>query len=114
MSQMPTIGLHILNIGEDVELMGWNEYTQHLLYCSKENAVELFDWIVSIRNVRGSIIGDNGLWINETPKPKYFDHIKRILYLEDGTKYLIKKNTASNAKKIAKVSENILKSLPTN
>ena len=47
MSQMPTIGLHILNIGEDVELMGWNEYTQHLLYCSKENAVELFDWIVS-------------------------------------------------------------------
>ena len=74
--------------------------------------VELFDWIVNSKHVRGSRRDDYGLWLYNSATPKYFNPISRIVGLEDGSNYLIKKNTVCKALGMDKASEAILGSLP--
>lgn len=81
--------------------------------CSIENKiVELFDWIVNTKHVRGSRRDDCGLWLHNSSTPKYFNPITRIIVLEDGSNYLIKKNTVCKALGMDKTSETILATLP--
>jgi hypothetical protein len=74
--------------------------------------VELFDWIANNKNVRGSKPNDGGMWQQNSDKPKYFSPATRVIELEDGSRYLIKKETMSKALGLDKVSENVLRSLP--
>ena len=74
--------------------------------------VELFDWIVNEKNVRGTRMNDNGLWLHTSAKPTYFDPITRILILEDKSKYLLQKSTICKALGINKNSDKILSNLP--
>ena len=75
-------------------------------------AVELFDWIVNHKHVRGSRRNDCGLWIHNGAKPKYFCPKTRIVELDDGLRYLIKRETACKALALDKTSEQILITLP--
>lgn len=74
--------------------------------------VELFDWIVNNKHVRGSRRNDSGLWIHNGSKPKFFCPKTRVVELEDGTRYLIKRETACKALGLDKTSEQILLTLP--
>jgi hypothetical protein len=74
--------------------------------------IELFDWIINSKNVRGSKKDDNGMWLNTSAKPLYFCPQSRIIYLEDNTKYLLKKSTICKAIDLDKNSDKILQSLP--
>lgn len=75
--------------------------------------VELFDWIVNSKHIRGSRREDSGFWLHTSSKPKYFNPVTRVLELEDGIMYLIKKNTACTALGLDKTSETFLSSLPS-
>ena len=74
--------------------------------------IELFDWIVNEKNVRGTRINDNGLWLHTSTKPTFFDPVNRILILEDKSKYLLQKSTICKALGINKNSDKILLKLP--
>ena len=74
--------------------------------------IELFDWIVNSKHVRGSRRDDGGLWLHNSSTPKYFNPITRVVELEDGTNYLIKKNTVCKALLMDKPSEAKLLLLP--
>lgn len=73
---------------------------------------ELFDWIVNKNHVRGSRKGDHGLWIHSGAKPKFFCPKTRIVELEDGVRYTIKKETICKALGMDKTSEAVLVALP--
>lgn len=75
--------------------------------------VELFDWIINMKMLRGSKKDDQGLWMNNSEKPKYFCANTRIVELEDGKQFLIKKETSCTALNLSKSSEKLLTSLPT-
>ena len=74
--------------------------------------IELFDWIINTKSVRGTQKDDNGMWVNTSTKPLYFCPNTRILYLEDNTKYLLNKSTVCKAIELDKKSEKILQSFP--
>lgn len=74
--------------------------------------VELFDWIVNSKHVRGSRRDDCGLWLHNSAMPKYFNPVMRIIELEDGATFTIKKNTACKALGMDKSSEAKLALLP--
>jgi hypothetical protein len=77
------------------------------------NAVcELFDWIVNSKHVRGSRRGDLGLWMHNSAKPKLFNPKTRIVELDNGERYLIKKETICKALGMDKASEMVLGALP--
>jgi len=73
---------------------------------------ELFDWIVNNKHVRGSRRNDCGLWLHNSAMPKYFNPDNRIVELEDGSCYLLKKNTVCKALGLDKISEAKLAVLP--
>jgi hypothetical protein len=75
--------------------------------------VELFDWIINTKMLRGSKKDDQGMWMNNSEKPKYFCANTRIVELDDGKQFLIKKETSCNALNLSKSSEKLLTSLPT-
>jgi hypothetical protein len=79
---------------------------------NNNKTTELFDWFVNNKNVRGSKVNDGGLWQHNSAKPKYFTPATRVIELEDGTRYIIKKETMSKALGLDKVSESVLRSLP--
>jgi hypothetical protein len=74
--------------------------------------IELFDWIVNEKNVRGSRMDDNGLWLHTSAKPEFFDPITRLLFLEDKSNYLLQKSTICKALDLNKKSDKILFNLP--
>ena len=71
---------------------------------SKE-IIELFDWMVNKKHLRGSKLNDNGIWMHTSSKPKTFCQLSRVIELEDGTKFLIKRTTACKALGLDKASE---------
>lgn len=73
--------------------------------------IELFDWFVNDRCVRGSRAGDKGNWISNSAKPVYFNKTTRIIELEDGMRYLINDHTISKALGLNVLSNKILASL---
>jgi len=75
--------------------------------------IELFDWIVNIKHVRGSRKGDVGAWIYTSAAPKAFDSKTRIVELADGVRYVLKKETICKALGLDKMSEAILGALPS-
>ena len=74
--------------------------------------VELFDWIVSSKHVRGSRVGDAGLWVHNGSAPKFFCPKTRTVDLEDGVRYLLRKETICKALYMDKTSEALLMGLP--
>jgi hypothetical protein len=74
--------------------------------------VELFDWIITDKSVRGSKQNDNGIWLNNSMKPIYFYPSTRIIVVEDGSSFLIKKETICKAIGLDKKSEKVLNGLP--
>lgn len=79
----------------------------------KKSIVELFDWIINPKSLRGSKKDDEGMWMNNSEKPKYFSPQSRIVELEDGKQFLIKKETSCSALNLDKTSEKLLTALPT-
>jgi hypothetical protein len=78
----------------------------------KKTFTELFDWIINKKMLRGSKKGDEGLWMNNSEKPKFFCTKSRIVELDDGKQFLIKKETSCTALNLNKQSEQLLTSLP--
>ena len=74
--------------------------------------VELFDWIITDKSVRGSKKDDNGMWVSQSPKPIYFTPSTRIIEVEGGDSYLIKKENSCKALGLDKKSEKWLNDLP--
>ncbi len=74
--------------------------------------IELFDWIINEKCLRGSTKNDNGCWLSNSETPKYFCEKSRIVELNDGRTYLIQKNTICKALGLDKKSENVLSNLP--
>lgn len=74
--------------------------------------VELFDWMINIKTVRGSKKNDQGLWMSNSDKPKYFCPQSRIVELEDGKQFLIKRENSCKALQLDKESEKLLNTLP--
>jgi hypothetical protein len=77
-----------------------------------ETISELFDWMVTSKSVRGSRKNDEGLWLNNSAKPLYFCPKSRIIYLEDNSKFLLKKETVCKAINLDKNSDGFLFKLP--
>ena len=75
-------------------------------------STELFDWIVNSKHVRGSRRDDCGIWLHNSATPKYFNPTTRIIELEDGTTFIIKKNTVCKALGMDKTSEAKLALMP--
>ena len=73
--------------------------------------VELRDWMVNNKKVRGSKLNDGGMWQNSSAKPKYFSPSTRVIELEDGALYIIKKETMCKALGLDKLSEEVLREL---
>ena len=73
--------------------------------------IELFDWIVSSKHVRGSKKDDAGVWVYNGAKPISFDPKTRIVVLEDGVCYILKKETICKALLMNKMSESILQAI---
>lgn len=76
-----------------------------------ETPVELFDWIINDNTLRGSKKNDNGCWMSSSPKPISFLPQTRIVELEGGEKFIIKKETMCKALGLEKKSENTLNRL---
>lgn len=74
---------------------------------------ELFDWIATKKHIRGSRRGDCGLWVHSGATPLYFCPKTRIVVLDDGLRYLIKKENACKALGLDKASEILLGVLPS-
>jgi hypothetical protein len=74
--------------------------------------VELFDWIINIKTLRGSKTGDQGLWMSASEKPAFFCPQSRTIELTDGKKFIIKKINSCKALNIEKENEKILNTLP--
>ena len=72
------------------------------------SAVELYDWMLNEKCVRGSMKNDNGVWLYQSAKPKSFDAPTRTLTLSDGTRYIIKRETMCKALNLNKTSEHTL------
>ncbi len=87
--------------------------TENLEKKEKKSIVELFDWIINPKSLRGSKKNDEGMWMNNSEKPKYFSPQSRIVELEDGKQFLIKKETSCSALNLDKTSEKLLTALPT-
>ena len=73
-----------------------------------ETPVELFDWMINDNTLRGSKKDDNGSWMSTSPKPLSFSPQTRIVELEGGEKFLIKKETICKALGLDKKSDIIL------
>jgi hypothetical protein len=76
------------------------------------DAVELFDWLVNAQCVRGSRPKDGGLWVSGSAAPVAFDAGLRIVTLEDGRRYRLRKETAAKVLGLNKAAEVFLASLP--
>lgn len=76
--------------------------------------VELFDWMINDNTLRGTKKDDNGCWMSSSPKPLSFSPQTRIVELEGGEKFLIKKENMCKALGLDKKSENILIRLSNN
>lgn len=76
-----------------------------------EKIVELFDWMINDKTLRGSKKDDNGCWMSTSPKPLFFSPQSRIIELEGGEKYLIKKENMCKALGLDKKSEIALNAL---
>ena len=76
--------------------------------------VELFDWIINDNTLRGSKKDDNGCWMSTSPKPLSFSPQTRIVELEGGNRFIIKKETICKALGLDKKSENTLNKLSNN
>lgn len=79
-----------------------------------EPPVELFDWIINDNTLRGTKKDDNGCWMSTSPKPLAFSPQTRIVKLEGGEKYLIKKENICKALGLDKKSETTLNRLSNN
>jgi len=75
--------------------------------------IELFDWIVNKKHVRGSRLGDNGLWVHSGTKPIFFSPKTRVVELDDGLCYVLRRDTVCKALGLDKISESWLSQLPT-
>lgn len=78
----------------------------------QQEVVELFDWILTDKCLRGSKKDDNGLWMSSSPTPLYFNPQTRIIELADGCLFYIKRQTICKALSLDKRSEKILSLLP--
>ena len=76
-----------------------------------ETPVEIFDWIINDNTLRGSKKDDDGCWMSTSQKPLSFSPQTRIVELEGGAKFLIKKETICKAIGLDKKSENTLNRL---
>ena len=74
---------------------------------------ELYDWIASKKHIRGSRRGDGGLWVHSGATPLSFCPKTRIVVLDDGVRYLLRKETCCKALGMDKTSEIVLGALPT-
>ena len=79
-----------------------------------ETPVELFDWMINDTTLRGSKKDDNGCWMSTSPKPLSFSSQTRIVELEGGEKFLIKKENICKALGLDKKSETTLNRLSNN
>ena len=79
-----------------------------------ETPVELFDWMINDTILRGSKKDDNGYWMSTSPKPLSFSPQTRIVELEGGEKFLIKKENICKALGLDKKSETTLNRLSNN
>jgi hypothetical protein len=77
-----------------------------------QRIVELFDWIITNKSVRGSKQNDNGLWMSNSCKPIYFTPNTRIIEVHGGETFLIKKENCCKAIGLDKKSEKWLNELP--
>ena len=75
-------------------------------------AIELFDWIVNEKNVRGCPAYNRNYWQTNSAKPVAFDPKTRILTLQDSSKFLLPTKNVCNALKLNKTSEKFLLGLP--
>jgi hypothetical protein len=74
--------------------------------------MELYDWLVSPKSVRGNLRDKQGAWISESAKPVAFKPDTRTVLLEDGTQYKLPLKTVCKAKEVHLRAEKVLKSLP--
>lgn len=72
---------------------------------SNGEPIELYDWLINEKTLRGSMKNDRGLWMSNSPKPVKFDPITRIVELENNTKFIINKPTICKALGLHKTSE---------
>jgi hypothetical protein len=74
--------------------------------------MELYDWLVSHKSVRGNLKNKNGAWLAESASPVAFNPDTRVVTLQDGSKYMLPVKTACKAKEVHIKAEKLLKSLP--
>jgi hypothetical protein len=79
---------------------------------SNNIAIELFDWIVNEKNVRGCPANNRNYWQAASAKPVAFDPRTRVITLQDNKKFVLPIKNACNALKLNKSSEKFLLSLP--
>ena len=79
---------------------------------AQQPIIELFDWLANPKCIRGSRLFDNGLWVSTSNPPNTFDPLNRIVTLTDGTRFLLKKDTAAKVLQLHKVAEQFLSTLP--
>ena len=79
---------------------------------SNNKLVELFDWIINSKTLRGSKKDDQGMWMSQSEKPKFFCPQSRVVELDDGKQFLIKKENSCSALQLDKSSDKLLASLP--
>ena len=77
-------------------------------------SVELYDWIINEKCVRGSKQDDMGMWLSNSSKPIRFCPVTRVVELIDGSKYIIKQKTICKAIGLDKKSEKVLDILSHN
>ena len=77
-------------------------------------AIELFDWIVNEKNVRGCPANNRNYWQTNSAKPVAFDPKTRIITLQDNSKFILPIKNACTALKLNKTSEKFLLSLSLN
>ena len=86
---------------------------------SLSKPVELFDWLVSANNVRGSIKpadvkNQSWPWMYDSARPVAFNPTSRVVKLEDGTQYVLPAKLGSKVLNgvLKKQGEQVLSSLP--
>lgn len=79
---------------------------------SNKVPIELFDWIVNEKNVRGCPVNNRNYWQTNSAKPVAFDPKTRIIILQDNNKFILPIKNVCNALKLNKTSEKFLLSLP--
>ena len=76
-----------------------------------QKPLSLIDWMVNAKNVRGSMLNDDGKCISQSSPPKMFNRTTRCITLTDGTQYVLPQKTCCKALGLDKRSEAFLLTL---